>query len=704
MVAAETGSGKTGAFALPVLQIVHETLRSKTRAGTHDAQPSSASVNCTLNCEDRDMLLAVSPDGLACQSRSEKAWGGGRASMGAFAGKVYYEVTVTDEGLARVGWSTTAASLDLGTDRQGFGFGGTGKKSHQRQFDAYGEEYGLHDVIGCLLDCEAGTISFSRNGKDLGVAFNIPPHLKGQALYPAVCLKNAEVALNFGGQSFRHGPPAGYVGIAQAGPSRTVAAGQDSTPSGSGKERTPLCIILEPSRDLAEQTHKAVADFGKHFSGPSLRAELLVGGGEAAAQARGMREGCDVVTGTPGRIIDFLESGKLVADRVRFFVLDEADRLIDNDMDSINKLFKALPKSGAGINRLQVLLFSATLHSPEVKAAAGVLCQNPTLVDLKGHNAVPETVDHVVVVVDPEEDRSWLQSNPEVYTDRCHVHDETGPNVRSRECLSEAVKRLKPRLVQRIIDTHKMDQALIFCRTNFDCDNLERFLNNLGGGKAFRGKTEKGVENPYSCLVLGGARAMEERRRALQSFKDGDVRFLICTDVAARGIDIRELPYVINVTLPDKSEDYIHRVGRVGRADTMGLAISLVSKVPEKVWYCTVKGYKPWLQPDTKNTKTHEEGGQTIWYNEMELLQGVEARLGTAVSRLNDDLSLPAAIQQRLAGSGQQYGQARGADSSKEVSEHLEAIRQNVETLAKLEWQAQTSFLTLKRKWGKAAS
>ena len=88
---------------------------------------------------------------------------------------------------------------------------------------------------------------------------------------------------------------------------------------------------------------------------------------------------------------------------------------------------------------------------------------------------------------------------------------------------------------------------------------------------------ETGVENAYSCVVLGGARSMEERRRNLQAFKDGDVRFLICTDVAARGIDIQGLPFVINMTLPDQSEDYIHRVGRVGRADHMGLAISIVS-------------------------------------------------------------------------------------------------------------------------------
>ena len=142
-----------------------------------------------------------------------------------------------------------------------------------------------------------------------------------------------------------------------------------------------------------------------------------------------------------------------------------------------------------------------------------------------------------------------------------------------------------------------MSQCLIFCRTNFDCDNVETFLNQCGGGGKFRGKAESGPENPYSCVVLGGSRSMDERRRNLAAFKEGDVRFLICTDVAARGLDVKGLPFVINVTLPDKSEDYVHRIGRVGRADTMGLAISIVAACQERVWYCQKKGHKPWFDP-----------------------------------------------------------------------------------------------------------
>ena len=137
-----------------------------------------------------------------------------------------------------------------------------------------------------------------------------------------------------------------------------------------------------------------------------------------------------------------------------------------------------------------------------------------------------------------------------------------------------------------MIDSFDMDQCLIFCRTNLDCDNLERFLTDAGGGRAFRGKTDSGKENPYSCCVVAGWRRMDERKRNLAAFKEGDVRFLICTDVAARGIDITSLPYVINMTLPHEAEEYIHRIGRVGRADSVGLAISLVSvQDKEKVWW-----------------------------------------------------------------------------------------------------------------------
>ncbi|CAG2195830.1 DDX1 [Mytilus edulis] len=136
--------------------------------------------------------------------------------------------------------------------------------------------------------------------------------------------------------------------------------------------------------------------------------------------------------------------------------------------------------------------------------------------------------------------------------------------------LSEAIKILKGEYVVTAIDEHNMDAAIIFCRTKVDCDNLERYLGDRGRGK-------------YSCVCLHGDRKPQERKGNLEKFKQKKVRFLICTDVAARGLDISKLPYVINVTLPDEKQNYIHRIGRVGRAERMGLAISLVGTVKEKL-------------------------------------------------------------------------------------------------------------------------
>lgn len=120
-----------------------------------------------------------------------------------------------DEGLCRLGFSTLAGKLDLGTDSQSFGFGGTGKKSNNRQFDSYGRPYGLGDVVGCMLDLIEMTVSFTLNGEYLGVAFNIPSSLQGQAFYPAVCLKNAEISINFGDTDFQHHPSGGFAGLSK---------------------------------------------------------------------------------------------------------------------------------------------------------------------------------------------------------------------------------------------------------------------------------------------------------------------------------------------------------------------------------------------------------------------------------------------------------------------------------------------------------
>ena len=186
----------------------------------------------------------------------------------------------------------------------------------------------------------------------------------------------------------------------------------------------------------------------------------------------------------------------------------------------------------------------------------------------------------------------------------------------------------------------------------------------------YAGKLESGKENAYSCVVLAGMRDKEQRRRNLEAFKTGDVRFLICTDVAARGLDIAGLPYVINVTLPDDIENYVHRVGRVGRVDKLGLAISLVSTVKEKVWYhknCKNRGKdcKPEpgntaltipFGPDGKLMRADkmrdwivEEKGCATWYNEPKLLDGIQNRLKTKLKKMDPvDFSVPGILKSPL--------------------------------------------------------
>jgi len=341
--------------------------------------------------------------------------------------------------------------------------------------------------------------------------------------------------------------------------------------------------------------------------------------------------------------------------------------------------FRRAPPEAPGV---QLVVCSATLHHPEVKKLADRLMHHPIWIDLKGQDAVPETVHHVVCHVDPTSDPRWRERSLAVgRTDGVHLRDLKKQAIGgSPENMSEAIKLLKYAYVKQAIDTLKMDQAIIFCRTKYDCDNMEAFLTKEGGGG--------GMVNEYACVTLhsGKARARPEN---LKKFKDGEARFLICTDVAARGIDIRGVPYVINVTLPDEKEQYIHRIGRVGRAERMGLAISLVGTHKEKVWYCyqgcASKGKLP-----CSNTKLKDNGGCTIWYDEMQYLRQIEEHLGINIPAVERDMVVPTCeFDGKVV-----YGEKRAAAGSG-YQGHAEQLAPSVAELARLEFTAQSSFLEL---------
>ena len=800
LVAAETGSGKTGAFGVPVLQIVHESLRNAAvarvatrRSGRGDEVsgdggerfPETTAADVAMSASDRSDAFAVSPDGFRVQARDPRGWAGGRASVGVTSGKHYYEAEVTDDGLVRVGWSARdSARLDaLGTDALSWGYGGTGKKSHGGAFEAFGANggvpYAKGDVVGCALDCDEGRISFFKNGEAVdggdGVAFALDlekvfgrrekneKKIRAPALFPAVCLKNAECVLRFGnkrGDAFAHAPPSGYAAIAKAAVGQWVAGDDDDDDDdeeilpaapivSASSPRTPRALIVEPTRELAEQTYAFFDAFATHLVRPTVAAALFVGGGggrdskktQTEALTRGA--GCDVAVGTPGRVLDLVESGVLDLRDVRFFVLDEADALLDaGNRGVIERIRARLPggaadasrnasaKVKATFGRVQTLLFSATLRSPVVRRLAEQMCVTPTWVDLKGYDHVPDAVLHAMVVVTGTDGgsrggasaanapnairQSRLAELATARTDEAHAATKPGDRD-AKDCASHAIKVNKLLMLVHAIDaidaielTSNVDanrrRTLIFCRTNFDCERVVAFLADVAN--------ERGVANErsWSARSLGGALTNDERRANLAAFKNGQVAFLVCTDVAARGIDVRGVPFLINATLPETAEEYVHRVGRVGRAGAPGVALSLVADVPERVWFVRKKGLKPWLRTPVSAADVKEH---TVWLDEPGATVKIEARLGEEIARLEAETSSSSSLTDSLT-RFLEANKARvdvrsgavvrpeDAAASAELAARLELYAPATRRLAQLEVDAQISFWSLKRKFADA--
>jgi len=677
MAAAETGSGKTGAFGLPVVQMCYETLAGKAQISL-DSPALKQHQGDRINASDRDVRFAIDESGLTCQSRDEFAWCGARGTRAVVKGKHYYEAKVTDDGLCRVGWSTKAASFNLGTDQHGYGFGGTGKKSNRKQFDDYGEPFANGDVIGCYIDCDNGEISFSKNGKDLGVAFQIPRGQLGFGFYPAVVLKNAEMHFAFTSDSIAFPPKNGYAALGSA---KSDEIQLDNVTVTSSKTRSPLAIIMEPTRELAVQVLEQFDQFVKYLPAPHLTCLLVTGGEKTDTMMRALKKGVDIIVGTPGRILDFVESGKIKTHEVRFFVLDEADRLLDTgNFTEIQKIYNSFPKAD---KPLQVLMFSATLHTKEITECAEVICKFPTWVDLKGKDSVPETVYHACIKIDPTKNLDW-QNATFFPTDGVHERDRMNTKRMDDVTISQAIKILKIIELKKIIDVHKMSQCLIFVRTRLDADNLVKFFGSFSSGRM--------LENEYSAIAFHSGKG-RDRSENLEKFKNGEVRFLICTDLAARGLDIQSLPYCINMTLPDQAENYVHRVGRVGRADKMGLAITLYSPFPEKVWYHTCKS----RGNGCKNTNLVENNGCCIWYNEAQIFKEIEGRIQEEIPELDSNYHLTGITD---ASSGIVWGQRKKTRKEEEITaQRVQELKPAVEELAKLEKQVQQSFWNLKQKW-----
>merc|ERR1719215_2211319 len=562
---------------------------------------------------------------------------------------------------------------------------------------------------------------------------------------PHVCGKNFSAAVKFDG-------PLEY-GVEKYTPIGQIDLLHTSGASNETGKQPPMCVILEPTRDLADQTYKCMVKFKKYLENPPVNVGLFVGGTDEKDQLRTLEKGVDIAVGTLPKIMDYIRRGKLDISHIKFLVLDEADDLQKkDDKKELSKLNSEI-KSGRR-DRVQTLFFSATLHTPEVTSLINELCTRPQWVDLKGKDAVPDTVHHVVYYIDPTEELKYSDTQlasrakfPDTQPPLDGIHSKTSDSAFDKDKtkalkMSERIKKYKPKMVLKIADLFNMSQCLVFCRTNWDCANLEAYFCKLDGARNFKGKFESGKENPYSCAVLSGQRSGKDRERALEAFKEGDVRFLIATDVAARGIDISGLPFVIQMTLSDDIENYVHRIGRCGRAERLGLCISMVATEREKVWYFKNKTKNPQsgstkltlpygtdgkLKAEDKATWLVEENGDTIWYDEPDLIEKVEKRIGQDLLVMDEEdfavegvLESPLPPEQRKKrDSGPQeapsrrmlkrkredtktaamtYG-AKKADASQQVvSKYASAIGPTVQELASLEERVQKLFA--KAMWG----
>jgi ATP-dependent RNA helicase RhlE len=271
-------------------------------------------------------------------------------------------------------------------------------------------------------------------------------------------------------------------------------------------------LIMTPTRELAAQVEESVRVYGKYLDITSM---VMFGGVGMGAQIDKLRRGVDVLVATPGRLLDHAQQGTLDLSQVQVLILDEADRMLDMGfIHDIKKVLALVPK------QKQTLLFSATF-SDEIRELANGLLRNPVSIQVTPRNT---TVQRITQTIHP---------------------------------VGRAKKKA---LLTHIISEHNWSQVLVFTRTKFGANNVAEHL----------------TKNGIPAMALHGNKSQTARTQALAGFKNGDIRALVATDIAARGIDIDELPHVVNYEIPNVSEDYVHRIGRTGRAGNSGEAVSLV--------------------------------------------------------------------------------------------------------------------------------
>src|SRR5437899_8131801 len=273
------------------------------------------------------------------------------------------------------------------------------------------------------------------------------------------------------------------------------------------------CVVLEPPRELAAQVETAFRDYGRFTD---LRATVIHGGVGYGKQREDLKRGVDIVVATPGRLLDHLEQKTLHFRDVNILVLDEVDRMLDMGfLPDVRRIVEKISQDR------QTLLFSATLP-PEIERLADWVLRNPELVEIGIRRSPAETVTHAVYPVAAEQ---------------------------------------KFDLLIALLERTNFDSVLIFCRTKINADRVAHFLKHA----------------QHSVAVLHSNRTQRERIEALEGFKSGKYEVMVATDIASRGLDIAGVSHVINYDVPEHPEDYVHRIGRTGRAQNVGDAFTLMS-------------------------------------------------------------------------------------------------------------------------------
>ena len=311
------------------------------------------------------------------------------------------------------------------------------------------------------------------------------------------------------------------MGAAQTGTGKTAAFSlpllqrllKHENASTSPARHPVRALVLLPTRELADQVAQQIKMYAKYTQ---LRSMVVFGGMDMKPQTVELKKGVEVLVATPGRLLDHIEAKTAVLNQVEYVVLDEADRMLDiGFLPDLQRILSYLPKQRT------TLLFSATF-SPEIKRLAGSYLQNPITIEVARPNETASTVEQRFYAAQDDDKR---------------------------------------RVIRKVLNERGLQQAFIFTNSKLGCARLARTLERDG----------------FKTGALHGDKSQDERLKALEAFKKGEVNLLVCTDVAARGLDIKDVPAVFNFDVPFNAEDYVHRIGRTGRAGASGLAVTLVA-------------------------------------------------------------------------------------------------------------------------------